>query len=109
MLLGGSILMAWQSQSRWRSAWQCVSVFAGLLFTSSLGWARVESTSSDTIWLQRSINLLISASMMTVMTRFGLARVLPRQSDWIPLARRLSPILGGLAAIMLAAVLLQRM
>jgi hypothetical protein len=110
MLLGTSILMAWQTKGRWRAAWQFAAIAAGMLFTSSLGWARIDApTSAAAAWLQRSTNLLISTTMMTFMTRIGLARVLPRGSDWIPRARRLSPIFGGLAIIMLAAVLLQRM
>ncbi len=108
MLLGASILMAWQSQGKWRAAWQVAAILAGLLFTSSIGWARIAAPQLDEdVWLPHSTSLLISASMMTMMTRFGLARVLPSQSDWIPRARRLSPYLGGLAVFMLAAVLIQ--
>ena len=112
MLVGAAILMAWQTAGAWRAGWQYAALSAGVLFTSSLGWARLDSAvahaAGDSPWLHRSLNLLISASMMTVLTRFGLARVLPRQSDWIPRARRVTPVFGGLALLLLAVVLLQK-
>jgi hypothetical protein len=40
--------------------------------------------------------------MMTLMTGFGLGRVLPRHSDWIPRGRRAMPVFGILAAVLLA-------
>ena len=107
MLVGAAILMAWQSAGAWRAGWQYAALGAGVLFTSSLGWARLDAA-GDSLWLHRGVNLLISLSMMTVLTRFGLARVLLRQSDWIPRARRATPVFGGLALLLLAVVLLQK-
>ena len=112
MLLGAAILMAWQAHGAWRAAWQWAAMAAGMLFTSSLGWAQLDAAVAfsvgDTPWLHRSANLLLSASMMTLMTRFGLALVLPGQSDWILRARQASPVFGGLALLMLTAVLIQK-
>jgi hypothetical protein len=46
--------------------------------------------------------------MMTLLTRVGLARVLPRSGDWITRARRAAPVFGGLALLMLAVVVVGR-
>ncbi len=107
MLVGATILMAWQSSGRWRAGWQYAAMVAGVLFTSSLGWARLENLASgdDPLWLAASTNLMISAAMMTLLTRFGLARVLPNSGDWIVRARQAAPIFGCLALLTLVVVL----
>jgi hypothetical protein len=104
MLLGTAILMAWQSQGRWRAGWQFAALALGMLFTVSIGWAAIDEANLSP-WRQRGINLLISASMMTCMTGWGLGRVLPRGSDWIQRGRQAMPAFGVLAAT-LAVVLI---
>jgi hypothetical protein len=104
MLLGATILMAWQSDGRWRAAWQYASLGIAVLFTSSVGWARLDPA-GDAVWLARVKYLFVSASMMTVLTSVGLARVLPHSGDWLVRARRATPVFGGLALV-LATVLL---
>jgi hypothetical protein len=51
------------------------------------------------------MTLLITSGMMTFMTSFGLARILPRNSDWIARSRRVAPAFAVLTALMLAIVL----
>ena len=104
MLLGTAILMAWQSQGRWRAGWQYAALALGMLFTVSIGWATIDAADLSP-WRQRGINLLISASMMTCMTGWGLGRVLPRGSDWIQRGRQAMPAFGVVAAT-LAVVLI---
>jgi hypothetical protein len=79
---------------------------AGILFTSSLGWVRLENPAlgGEPLWLACSKNLTISLAMMTLLTRFGLARVLPGSGNWIIRARQAAPILGGLALLALTVV-----
>lgn len=108
MLVGTTILMAWQSRARWRAGWQYAAMVAGMLFTSSLGWAALAATAPEP-WHHRSVNLLVSASMMTLLTSVGLARVLSRDSDWIQRGRRAMPAFGGLALSLLAIVVAQRL
>jgi len=109
MLVGATIVMAWQTDGALRAGWQYAAMAAGVLFTSSVGWARIDSasdpTNGDARWLHRSVNLLVSASMMTLLTRFGLGRVLPRKSDWINRGRKAMPAFAGLALLALAIVL----
>jgi hypothetical protein len=112
MLLGTAIVMAWQTRGRWRSGWQYASLAAGMLFTSSIGWSRIDAAAGfaagGSVWLHRSESLLVSACMMTIMSGVGLARFLPRGSDWIPRARRATPAFAGMSLVMIALVLIQR-
>jgi hypothetical protein len=111
MLLGATILMAWQTEGRWRAVWQSAALVSGLLFTSSFGWARIAAPADlndvQQLWRQRALSVFVSASMLTVMTRFGLPLVLPGQSDWIRRARRGSPVFASLAVLALATFLIQ--
>jgi hypothetical protein len=107
MLLGASIVMAWQSSGWWRAAWQFAAMAAGVLFTTSIGLARIDPV-SQAPWLERAVNLLVSTSMMTIMTRFGLPRVLPEESDWIVRGRQASPVFAAAALFLLAAVLMEK-
>ena len=100
MLLGTAILMAWQNRGGWRAGWQYAALASGVLFTTSLGWATMDASTASP-WLHRGGNLLISASMMTLMTGFGLGRVLPRHSDWIARGRRAMPVFAALALVLL--------
>jgi hypothetical protein len=110
MLLGATILMAWQSGGAWRAAWQYAAMASGVLFTTSVTWARldVDGASIASLWLDRCINLMISTAMMTLLTRFGLPRVLPHSGDWITRARGAAPVFGALALLLLLAVVVQK-
>jgi hypothetical protein len=110
MLLGSSILMAWQAGGARRAMWQYAAMASGVLFTTSVAWARLDvgSATAQSLWFDRSVNLLISTAMMTLLTRLGLARVLPRSGDWITRARRAAPVFGSIALLLLAAILLQK-
>jgi hypothetical protein len=111
MLIGTAMLMAWQSRGAWRAGWQYAAMAAGVLFTSSIGWARLDASPPSATfaspWFHRSVNLLISASMMTLLTGYWLARVFPGRDDWIARGRRAMPVFALLALLALAAVLLQ--
>lgn len=113
MLVGGSILMAWQTRGSWRAAWQYASMTAGVLLTSSVGWASLDAVSDPSLvrelWLHRSETLMITTGMMTFMATIGFPRILPRAGDWITRGRRAAPVFGCLALLMLLAVLLQKL
>lgn len=113
MLVGATIVMAWQTGGRWRTAWQYASMASGILFTTSVGWARLDAmiypAAGPSPWADRITSLMISAAMMTLMTRIGLPRVVPVGNDWIDRGRRAMPVFAGLALVMLVAVLLLRL
>ena len=92
MLLGAAILMAWQSSGAWRAGWQFGAMAAGILLTSSFGLAHIDAA-SESPWLDRSVSLMISAGMMTLMTGIGLPRVF-RTSDWGARGRQAAPVFG---------------
>jgi len=109
MLVGATILMAWQARGTTRAGWQMAAMAAGVLFSSSIGWAALDSDpatpTGQAPWLHRNVNLMVSAAMMTLLTGFGLGQVLPRGSDWIARGRRAVPVFGCLALVMLGIVL----
>ena len=110
MVLGASIIMAWQSKSLWRTQWQYMSFIAGLLFLSSLRWAGIDpgiDPAKSGAWLHRSVVLLVSSAMMTLLSSFGLRKVISSKSDWIATGKRMIPFFGGLAILMLGLVLAQ--
>ena len=78
----------------------------GLLVLSELGWAAVTPAWGD-LWLHRSVILMVAAVVMTLVCGLGMPRVLPAESDWVVAARRSTPVLGGLASLMLVATLVQ--
>jgi hypothetical protein len=110
MLVGAAILMAWQTRGAWRSGWQYAALGTGVLFTSSLGWSGLDAACCSTAgaaWFHRGLNLLFSSSIMTVMTGFGLGRVLPKHSDWIARGRQAMPAFAGLTLLLVVLLLLQ--
>ena len=106
MVLGATIVMAWQAKPAWRISWQYVAFIAGLLFLSSLRWAGIDPTQAGP-WLHRGVVLLVSAAMMMLLCSFGLKKVISSKSDWIMAGRRMIPFFNGLTMLMLALVLAQ--
>jgi hypothetical protein len=106
MILGASIVMAWQASHKWRIRWQYASFITGLLFLCTLRWAGINPTQPN-LWLHRTIVLLISSAMLTLLCSFGLRKVISKQSDWIPAGRRMIPYFAGLAIFALFLVLIQ--
>jgi hypothetical protein len=106
MLVGAAILMAWQTRGRARAVWQYAALAAGVLASSSIGFASLAADAAAP-WLHRSVNVMVSAAMMTLLSGFALGRVLPETSDWIDRGRRAVPALGSLAMVMLVLILIQ--
>lgn len=99
MLLGASILMAWQSSAGWRVRWQSLAITMGLLFTTSISWVRVDA-SSEAPWWDRQLALALTSGMMSLMTRFAFPRVLPAQSDWLVRGRQASCVCTVIALLL---------
>jgi hypothetical protein len=105
LLLAG-ILMPGRSDEETRGRWQYVALGLGMLLLATSGWAWM-GAAIPAPWLHRSVIFMASAMLMSLAGGFGLARLLPSASDWIARGRRASPWFGGLAAAMLAVVLVQ--
>ncbi len=108
MLLGTAILMAWQTHGRWRAFWQYATLAVAVLLTNSIGWARLDPAAGAP-WFRRATYVFVSVSMMTLLTSFGLARVLPHSGDWLIRAHRATPVFGGLALLLGAIILIRWM
>jgi hypothetical protein len=112
MLVGASIVMAWQTHGAWHRVWQYAAMAVGLVFTTSIGWARIDAMGyrieGESAWLDRAASLMISSAMMTLMSGFGLSRALPVGSDWVVRGRQAMPVFAVLALLMLLIVLLNR-
>ncbi len=106
MLLGTSIVMAWQSTGSWRALWQFAAMGSGVLFTASIGCVRIDVT-DESPWLERRLTLMISTGMMATMTWLGLPRGLPRNSDWICRGRQASPIFVVISLLLMVSVLIE--
>ncbi|MHB8864055.1 MAG: hypothetical protein ACYC6N_16750 [Pirellulaceae bacterium] len=106
MLVGTAILMAGQSRGTWRAIWQYTAMATGVLFTCSIGWAGIDGSTAAP-WSRRIAYLLVSATMMTLLTGFGLTRVFPNSGDWLIRARRAAFVFAGLALLLAAVGLVQ--
>ena len=103
--------MAWQATAQRRTNWQCAAFAAGVLFSCTNTWARLDTAagtfSGDQPWVHRSAALMIATGMMTLLSTFGLRLVLPKHSDWLTSGRRIAPLLGGATIVMVLFVLAQ--
>lgn len=108
LLLPAAILAAGRAADRWRDLWQQATLGLGLLILSELGFVwLVPQREPSWLWMHRSVVLMVAAVVMTLVASLGLRRLLPETSDWVTAGRRITPVLGGLALLMLAVVLIQ--
>ncbi|MFH1267196.1 MAG: hypothetical protein ABIK89_15820, partial [Planctomycetota bacterium] len=105
-LLAAGVLIAGQSSGRWRVGWQCGTIALGALVLAEWFWAWLPPA-WGVPWLHRSVILMAAAVVMALVSQFGLARILPAGSGWIASGRRMLPVLGGVALVLLALVLVQ--
>ena len=105
-LLVAGIGMPGRSDEKTRGWWQDVVLGLGMLLLATSGWAWL-GAAPPAPWLHRCVILMGSAVLMSLIGGLGLARVLPAASDWIARGRRATPRFGGLAALVLAVVLVQ--
>jgi hypothetical protein len=105
-LLVAGTLMPGRSDEKTRGRWQYVTLGLGMLLLATSGWAWM-GAEIPAPWLHRCVILMASAVLLSLVGGLGLARLLPSGSDWIVRGQRASPWFGGLAAVMLAVVLVQ--
>jgi hypothetical protein len=105
LLLPAAVLLAADGKDRWRERWQHATLGLGIVVVSEIGFVWLVPDQAP--WLHRSVILMVAAVVMTLVAGLGLRQLLPETSDWITSGRRLTPLLGGLALLTLAVVLVQ--
>jgi hypothetical protein len=78
----------------------------GVVLLTEMTWALLGPTSSA-LWLYRSILLMISCALMTLVYGIALPRFLPQLTIWVEAGRRIGPVLGAVASFMLLVILAQ--
>ncbi|MDZ7618295.1 MAG: zinc ribbon domain-containing protein [Patescibacteria group bacterium] len=109
ILMGMTVAMAWQAQGSGRRIWQTAAFGAGFLLNLTIGLASLDATAGSPMavapWLNRCAVLVTGAAMLTLLTRVGFPRVLPRSGDWIGVSRDVTPVFGAITAMALPALL----
>jgi hypothetical protein len=106
LLLGAGVFLAELAAGRWRRAFCYGSLALAPLVLAEAGWAAL-GTGPASPWLHRSVLALLAVALMTWFEGVALVRLLRRQPDWAECARRIGPVLGGVAAVLLLADLAQ--
>ncbi len=110
ILLGTTIAMAWQAQGSRRRVWQTAAFGAGFLLNLTLGLAALDATAGAPAtvapWLNRCAVLVTGAAMLTLLSHFGLKRVLPRSGDWLAVGRDVAPVFGTITAVAMPILLM---
>jgi hypothetical protein len=103
----GAMLLAWSapelSVGYWRHRYGTLTL--GVLVVVELGWAWLDPEVGPLAWLHRGVLLMVSLALMTLVYGVCLAHWLPAGNSWTPFCRRIGPVLGVLASVVLLIVL----
>jgi hypothetical protein len=102
LLVAAGVVLAESGLGRWSRDFRYVSLCLGVLATVEGGWAFLEPD-----WLNRSVLLTTALALMTLVYGVGMVRLLPQGNTWSVCGRRLGPVLGLLASVMLVVVIAQ--
>jgi hypothetical protein len=108
LLLPAGVLMAGRAGDRAKML-QMATLSLGVFAAIETGWALLDPAGHHPawLWLHRNVIVLVVLAMMTGIYGVVLARRLPAATGWANCARRIGPVLGLLAVVVLAGVLLQ--
>jgi len=87
-----------------RTQLQHVSLWIGVVGAVAWGWAWLDPGTTGNV-LNRAVVVMTVLAAMIVLYGVGLAKLLPRETEWTAAARRAVPGLIGLAGLSLAFVL----
>jgi hypothetical protein len=88
----------------WSRALRSATLALGVVMVAETSWGTLEAGPS--VWLHRSVWLMMELAVMTVIYGVVLARLLP-PGAWAETCRRSGPVLGVLASLMVLVVLMQ--
>jgi hypothetical protein len=106
ILVAGIVVLAESTMGRWPQFFRFAAIFLAAGVVAECGWAALEPHSSSP-WLYRTILLMMSFALMTLVSGVGLPRLPHIPPAWSDAGRRLGPVLGGLASLLLLVVLLE--
>ena len=110
-LLLTATLTAGLSSGNRRTGWQYAAFSIIALGLAQLTWAWFDQTwfagEEASPWLHRNVVLMASAVATALLAGFTVKRILPAGSDWITAGRRMLPVLGAVALLLLLVVLVQ--
>lgn len=103
----GSMALAWDapdlSLGHWRHRYETLTF--GVLVVAELGWAGLDPAAGSLAWLHRCVLLMVALALMTLVYGVALTHWLPAGNSWVPCCRRMGPVLGLLASLVLLIVL----
>jgi hypothetical protein len=106
LLVPAGVLLAQETAGRWGADLRYVTLVLGSCACIEAGWAFL-APAAPGLWLYRSVLLLAALALMAGLYGVGLPRILPPPSAWGVCGRRLGPVLGMLAIVVLLGVLVQ--
>jgi hypothetical protein len=106
LLVGAGVPLAGLAPGRRGRAVRYLALALGVLLVTEAGWATL-GPEVPSLWLHRSVLALLAAAALTWVHGVALTRLLWGYPDWADCARRLGPVLGAMASVLLLAVLVQ--
>jgi hypothetical protein len=120
VVLAAAVLSAGGTSGRWGIDLRYASLVLGVVVVAELGWA-VLDPAGPAPWLYRSALLTVAVALLTGVYGVGLGRLAPPASGgrqppgehppieagWAECGQRIGPVLGALATLLLAGVLVQ--
>jgi hypothetical protein len=106
LLVGAGVLLAGLAADRRDRAVRYATLALAVLPLAETGWAVLGQDVSP-LWLHRSVVALVAVAALTWVEGVALVRLLRGFPDWADCARRLGPVLGASASVLLLAVLVQ--
>jgi hypothetical protein len=106
LLVGAGVLLAGLAPDRWSPLVRYAALGLGVLTLAEVGWAAL-GRDVPSLWLHRSVLALLAVAVLTWVEGVALVRLLRGFPDWADCARRLGPVLGASASVLLLTLLVQ--
>jgi hypothetical protein len=107
-LVASGVVLASRATGRWDDRLRLGTLLLGVMIVTETGWAVLGPT-APALWLHRNVWLMVSLALMTLAYGTALGRLLPARDAWVEWGRRLGPVLGVLASLMLVVLLGQEL
>jgi hypothetical protein len=108
LLIAAGVLMA-AGRRQWAACLQRATLLLGVAAVVEAGWAVLDPAgrAPSWLWLHRSVIGMVALAFMTVLYGVVFSRWLPGKRGWAASCRRLGPMLGLAASVLVAVILVQ--